>query len=365
MFYPSKIPRILAIPVIVWGLGGLSERQVELDTDRTLTRIAFGSCADEELPQPIWDAVLGVDPDLFIFMGDNIYADVEDEKFVDLADDLAPMRKSYDLLGKVDGFQRLKRKVPLLATWDDHDYGKNNAAGDFAMKSEAKDIFLEFWEVKPEDPRRARDGIYHAETFGREGRRVQIILLDTRYFRSSLTLGDEHTAAGWPAIVPDPNPQKTMLGDAQWAWLEAQLKAPADLRIIVSSIQVIAEAFGLESWTKLPTERQRLFDLIESTKAEGVFFLSGDLHSGGLYRELEAPYPMFEITSSSLNRSFNVDLPGPRRLGTLFNKNNFGTLSIDWGTRTAALEIRTEDGTITKSLTVELEDLSPNQIAHR
>jgi alkaline phosphatase D len=33
-----------------------------------LTRIAFGSCADEEKPQPIWDAVLAYRPELFLFL---------------------------------------------------------------------------------------------------------------------------------------------------------------------------------------------------------------------------------------------------------------------------------------------------------
>ena len=46
------------------------------DTPSPLTRIAFGSCADEEKPQPIWDAVLAYQPQLFLFAGDNVYGDV-------------------------------------------------------------------------------------------------------------------------------------------------------------------------------------------------------------------------------------------------------------------------------------------------
>ncbi len=331
----------------------------ELDRDQSLTRIAFGSCAHEEQPQPIWDSVLKTESELFIFMGDNVYGDVENDRFVDLAVDMSPMGRSYDLLREVEGFQKLKKSVPLLATWDDHDYGKDNGGADFAMRAESKDLFLDFWEAAADDPRRARDGIYQSHMYGPEGRRVQIILLDTRYFRSPLTLGEEITAGGWPAIVPDPDPAKTMLGDEQWAWLEAELKASANLRIIVSSVQVIAEAYGLESWTKLPTERQRLFDLIASTNAQGIVFLSGDLHSGGLYRTEDSAYPLIEITSSSLNRSFDVDVPGPLRLGRLFNGNNFGTLSIDWEAEIVVLEVRNVSGMVAKSLTVELEDLRP------
>src|SRR3989337_529307 len=43
--------------------------------DRSLTRIAFGSCAKQTKDQPIWDAVLAAKPDLFVFLGDNIYGD--------------------------------------------------------------------------------------------------------------------------------------------------------------------------------------------------------------------------------------------------------------------------------------------------
>jgi alkaline phosphatase D len=40
-----------------------------------LSRIAFGSCADQVKPQPIWDAILTYQPELFIFAGDNVYGD--------------------------------------------------------------------------------------------------------------------------------------------------------------------------------------------------------------------------------------------------------------------------------------------------
>ena len=61
-----------------------------------------------------------------------------------------------------------------------------------------------------------------------------------------------------------------MLGDAQWAWLAERLREPAALRLIVSSIQVLAEGHGWERWSNLPKERQRLFDLIRDTGARSV-----------------------------------------------------------------------------------------------
>ena len=40
-----------------------------------MARIAFGSCANQNAPQPIWDAVLAYRPEVFLFVGDNVYGD--------------------------------------------------------------------------------------------------------------------------------------------------------------------------------------------------------------------------------------------------------------------------------------------------
>jgi alkaline phosphatase D len=167
---------------------------------------------------------------------------------------------AYGQAAKIQDLATLRATVPHLATWDDHDYGKNDAGADFAGKVQAQQLFLQFWDVPPGDPRAGREGVYHAETFGPEGQRVQVILLDTRYFRSPLRPTDQRDAPGKERYLPDDDPAKTMLGDTQWAWLAERLREPAELRVIVSSIQVLAEGHGWERWGNLPRERQRLFN---------------------------------------------------------------------------------------------------------
>ena len=49
-----------------------------LAAEEPLSRISFGSCAKQDKPQPIWDAVVAGKPELFIFLGDNIYGDSAD-----------------------------------------------------------------------------------------------------------------------------------------------------------------------------------------------------------------------------------------------------------------------------------------------
>src|SRR5437879_8884535 len=145
-----------------------------------LSRIAFGSCAKQDKPQPIWDAVVETKPQRFISLGDNIYADTED---------MDVMRAKYALLDKQPGYQKLKKTCPILATWDDHDYGANDAGAEYPKKREAQQVFLDFFGVPKDDPRRKQEGVYNAQVFGPKGKRVQVILLDGRYFRSPLKKG--------------------------------------------------------------------------------------------------------------------------------------------------------------------------------
>ena len=164
----------------------LSAIEGRAQQEHPLTRIAFGSCAYQERPQPIWAAVIAYRPELFIFAGDNVYGDVRDGHVVPEERTIQSLRHAYSLATHLPGFRQVKNIFPILAHWDDHDYGQNDGGADFHGKQEAQRIFLEFWKIPPSDPRHSRAGLYHAETHGPPGQRIQIILLDTRYFRSPL-----------------------------------------------------------------------------------------------------------------------------------------------------------------------------------
>ncbi|MFP3942672.1 MAG: alkaline phosphatase D family protein [Alphaproteobacteria bacterium] len=308
-----------------------------------LTRIAFGSGAAQDRPQPVLDAVRRQSPQLFIYMGDNVHGGVDRENS---SPDLPELRHAYGRLSRRAEFRRLVRSVPVLAIWDDHDYGSSHAGADFPFRRQSERLFRAFWAIGNEDPRAGREGLYHARIFGPPGRRVQIVLLDTRSFRSPLKRTENWKNTGRPGYVPDPDPAKTMLGEDQWRWLERQLLKPAELRLIVSSVQVIAEGHRFEKWANLPLERQRLFDLIALTGAEGVVLLSGGRHAGGFYEYAEGtPYPFYEITSGSLNRPIpGLTEPGPHRLGSLYGEINFGMLDVDWDARQFTLALHNGRG---------------------
>ena len=265
-----------------------------------VSRVAFGSCAKENQPQPIWGAVVETKPQAFLFIGDNIYGDTVD---------MSVLRAKYRQLGEQPGYRKLKSTCPVLATWDDHDFGADDSGAEYPMKHQSQQVFLDFFEAPADDPRRSREGVYSARVFGPEGKRVQVILLDTRYFRSPLKKGYQPGEPGEGRrgrYLPNDDPSTTILGDAQWKWLESQLKTPADLRIIASSVQVVANDHAWESWANFPHERERLLRLIRDTRANGVIFLSGDRHLAEISRlPADAPngvgYPIYDITSSSLN----------------------------------------------------------------
>jgi alkaline phosphatase D len=340
---------------IAASLAGLALPATARAQPRPLTRIAFGSCADQTKPQPIWEAVLGYKPDLFLFLGDNVYADYVGG----VAADVASLRAAYAAVDKIEGYARLRREVPHLAVWDDHDYGQNDGGAGYALKAESKAIFLDFWQAPPDDPRRTREGIYDARLFGQPGQRVQVILLDVRWFKSPWRPTDARNAPGKERYLPDGDPAKTILGEAQWAWLAEQLRQPAEVRIIGSGIQMLAEGHGWERWGLFPRERQKLFDTIRSAGAGGVVLLSGDRHLGALYRETSlSPYPLFEATSSGLNKFFpTAREDGPNRLGAVYGLPNFGTLDIDWWEGRVALAIRDETGQPVRRVEVGLASL--------
>lgn len=360
MRFLPRIPGSVLLILIV----GLPAPAAE---EPALTRLAFGSCAKQDKPQPIWDSVVETRPQRFVFLGDNIYADTED---------MDVLRARYALLDKQPGYQKLKKTCPILATWDDHDYGANDAGAEYPKKRESQQVFLDFFGVPRDDPRRKQEGVYSSHLFGPKGKRVQIILLDGRYFRSPLRKGFEPGEPGEGRrgkYAPSTDKDATMLGETQWRWLAEQLKVPAELRLIGSGIQVVADEHGSETWGNFPGERQRLFRLIRETKASGVVFLTGDRHLAEIAR-LPADhvtgvgYPLYDVTSSSLNApSGNFTKAKVRfaneinsyRVGLTYFDVNFGTVLVDWDQAdpVVRLQVRDEQGDVVLQQRLKLSQL--------
>ena len=325
-----------------------------------LSKIAFGSCAHQDHPQPIWDAVLAAEPDLFVLLGDNVYADTAG------ATDASAMRAVYDRQAATPGWRRLRATTEVVATWDDHDYGADDGGADFAGKEGAKEEFLRFFSIPRDAPVRGRAGVYSARVWGPPGRRVQVILLDTRTFRGPLIRRPEDEVDSIRGrYLPQPDPAVPMLGEAQWRWLAEQLREPAQLRLLASSVQFVADEHGWETWGNLPHERRRLLELLRSSRADGVVVLSGDRHLAEISRlgvADGAPYPLWDVTSSGLNRSGGGydEEPNRFRIGDNYRGDNFGWLEIDWTASDPHLriEIRDVEGGVRLAADLRLSELA-------
>jgi alkaline phosphatase D len=336
------------------ALAGEAIRSAPLSADAAITRIAFGSCfKDQRDDNRAWHAIGEWEPQLFIYAGDTLYPDRHDDSA-----GLPMLRAAYDALARNAAFARLRASTPVLPVWDDHDYGVNDGGAGFAFRAQTEELFLQRWGVSGDDPRAQRPGIYRGWIVGEPGRRIQVLLLDTRFFRSPLKVTDERGARGRERYVPDDDPDKTLLGEAQWQWLERELAREADFRLIVSSIQVLADGHGWEGWRQLPRERQRLFALLRSADDTPMLLLSGDRHVAGFYeKDIGRAEPLLEFTSSALNNTIPMQYrrntlaeAGPNRLGDLYGEANFGGLVFDWQRGRLLLELRDADGTLVRSL---------------
>ena len=69
------------------------------------------------------------------------------------------MHKAYGLQKKMLPEWLLSKDINVI--WDDHDFGINDGGSSYPFKKEAKELYLNFWNVPKNDIRRAREGIYH------------------------------------------------------------------------------------------------------------------------------------------------------------------------------------------------------------
>ena len=301
-------------------------------------RILFGSCNKHDQPQPLWSAIARLAPAAWVWAGDAAYHDrgCGVDCFVEGAPDA--MADAYARQRAVPGYAALRERVPMYAqnprphyrarqpslpttttatsprcsygTWDDHDYGRNDGDRTYEHRNTSQRLFLDFIDEPAGSARRTRAGVYESHDLAdvRTNRSAKLVLLDVRYSR------DPYTTRGGD-----------FLGEAQWAWLEATLRASeADVHLIVSGLQVLPHRrpFG-EGWFRFPSARARLLELLLRLRVRAPVILSGDVHYAELLEATctrgDAEARLVEITSSGLTHAFGhrhvdggaFDLPGP------------------------------------------------------
>ena len=321
----------LALSLILSSLS-LAEDNIES------LKIGFGSCIDEARPQPIWKAVEKENLNDFFFMGDNVYGDLD-------SGELTNMWPAY--VKQENNFPTWLKNLQPLAIWDDHDYGLNDGGKEYTLIKDSQKLFLDFWKVDKQDDRHKREGIYFSETRQIKDKKVLLIGLDTRYFRSPLE-GEKRNYQSTSDV------SKTILGKQQWDWLERTFQESADIIILVSSIQILATNHGFEKWSNFPHEKERLLSLIKQFK-KPVILASGDRHKAGIYKQGN----LYELTSSSLNKPLPRWLVAvwnetdPLLLGKMHYDMNYGLISIN-SSGSVNIDLKDDKGNVLEAVEFDL-----------
>jgi len=278
--------------------------------------IALGSCARaaEDSEQAIWRSVADYRPDLFFWLGDNVYGDSPDVE--SLADE-------YNRQRDIASYLPIRWRIPQLAIWDDHDYGLNNSDRRSPIKDSALAIFRDYW-ANPSYGLPDTPGVFFKFSYAG----IDFFFLDVRFNR-------------------DPNdtvdgPGKTMLGRSQLAWLKrGLLESDAPFKILLSgSGWTMAKGPGGDSWASFTHERNDLFDFVRDQGVGGVVLMSGDTHAAELNAipwSERGGYDFYDLTTSPLaqdaSTSWLARRPERRIRQAYGGGANFGLLTIDNGAR--------------------------------
>ena len=304
--------------------------------------IAFGSCNKQYKENILWKEIKKNNPNLWVWGGDNIYSDT---------DDMLKLKADYKTLSNQKGYLDLVKDIPVMATWDDHDYGLNDGGIEFYKKNDAQQVFLDFFNVDKNSKRRKQKGVYHSEIFKTKKGSVKVIVLDTRFFRTALTKSKKKGKK----YVPNNYGEGSVLGEIQWKWLTSQLNnSKADFNIIVSSIQVLSAEHGYENWGNFPHEVDKLKNTIVKSNAKGVLILSGDRHISEFSKTTvnKLSFPLIDFTSSGLTHSYTsfVSEPNQYRVQNVVSEISFGLLKFDFKKHQITMQMRGENNKLLQEI---------------
>lgn len=300
--------------------------------------IAFGSCNKQGNPQTFWKEILKNTPNLFIWGGDNIYT---------VSGDMIKAKNSYTRQNNNSDYKKIKKSASVMATWNDHDYGKKDAGVEWSKKDESQQLFLDFLEIPKDDPKRTQKGVYNSKIFEIEKGSIKVVILDTRYFRSPLKKSKGENGL----YIPHDNGEGSILGKEQWKWFEKELESNySDFVIIVSSIQFLSSEHGFETWGNFPHEIERLKSVLINKGVRNAIFLSGDreISEFSMAKVKGLRYPLLDFTSSGLTHSY-ADYKGESnkyRVGHVISVPSFGVLKFDLNSYAVTMQIRGENNIV-------------------
>ena len=283
-------------------------------------RLAFASCAREDAGSAaVWRRMQGTDPQGVVLLGDTPYID---------STDLAEQRRRYGAFLGVDSLRRLLRNRSFYATWDDHDFGRNDTDGNLPGKQNSRRAFVEY-HANPSYGE-GQNGVY--TRFRRAG--VEVFLLDTRFF-----------AATEPSpFAPD---RPSLLGASQWRWLLRALKeSTAPFKVLACGMiwNGAVRPGKRDHWGTYPHEREALFEFVGREAITGLMLVGGDVHRTRVLRhhsEATAGYRILELVTSPVHDGViaTAKAPHPALLHDFGQPHSFLLLEVDSRARPATCRV--------------------------
>ena len=235
-----------------------------------------------------------LDLDAVIHLGDYIYeyaaGDYGDVRTYEPAHEiktLADYRMRHAQYKRDPDLQEVHRQQVFITIWDDHevandsykDGAENHTEGEegrFAdRKAAARHAYMEWMPIREQE---SEDKIFRKLSFGSL---VDLVLLDTRLY------GRTKQAGGVLGPPPAPDATRTLLGDEQASWMEAQLKSStAQWKLLGQQVMVgniildpDKQLANLDQWQGYPESRNRLLAFFRDSGVKDIVVLTGDIHS--------------------------------------------------------------------------------------
>lgn len=271
-----------------------------LDPDLEKVKFALCSCMDERFHDPkIWKNLVSKSPDLIFFLGDFVYAD----RGIKGPANPHHLWKRFSEVRQTLEIFFTQRLIPILATWDDHDFGLNNSHSEnYPYVLESQKNFLSFFAQDEGNCANFEKGpgISSALRFNSQ----TFLLLDDRSFRKPKKSKNRY--AHW--------------GEDQERWMLNLMKSNPGTFWLMNGTQIFPDMALKESVAyNHPVQLKGLLKELKSIPSK-VIFASGDVHYSEISQiESEAlGYETYEITSSSIH---SKSMPGsphvisnPRRM---------------------------------------------------
>jgi alkaline phosphatase D len=287
------------------SIGELSRLRAGPADDSDRVKIAFASCANEKRfpKQAGWGRILEEGAEALVLLGDMPYID---------STELAVQRRRYREFYSVPEIALALGTVPFYATWDDHDFGRNDTDGQLPGKENSRQAFIEN-HANPSYGN-GETGIYCNFRRGP----VEVFLLDARTF------------AGTQPSPIDPE-KPTLLGSLQWAWLRESLAAStAPFKVLATGMiwNGATRPGKRDHWMTYPYERQAIFDFLGTNQISGVVLVGGDIHRSRALRyptEDSVGYQLTELITSPLANTVieSANAPSPHLLHDVGEQETF------------------------------------------